>query len=150
MIVIIVPEIIALENMYYFVKNTYFRKLIGDLNANGFKNLVRDTWVNRNKHGILNFGQLVDHLKNSSTKIKDIVERESDLFSINLVMNKVRGNKDITLGNSVKSICTKYLRIDAHYVGYVEYDSVVSRSINAIGFFILRFICMNGVYFSRI
>ncbi|MFC1883217.1 P-loop NTPase [Thermodesulfobacteriota bacterium] len=131
MIVLIVPEIIALENMYFFVKNTFFRKLIGDLNSNGFKNVVRDTWVGRNKYGITNLSQLVSYLKDSSERIKDIVEKELTRFNINIVMNKVRANKDITLGNSVKSICLKYLGINAQYVGYVEYDNAVSRSINS-------------------
>jgi flagellar biosynthesis protein FlhG len=130
MVVIVVPEIIALENMYYFIKNTYFRKLIGDLNANGFKNLVRDTWMSRTDYGISNLSQLLSYLKNSSDRIKNILEKESEGFNVNIVMNKVRTNKEITLGNSVKSICMKYLGINAQYVGYVEYDSVVSRSIN--------------------
>ena len=139
MIVLVVPEIIALENMYYFVKNTFFRKLIGTLNANGFKNVVRDTWVERNKYGISNLTQLVSYLKNSSSKIKDIVEKELPRFNINIVMNKVRANHDITLGNSVKSICMKYLGINAQYMGYVEYDNVVSRSINSRQQYMLSF-----------
>lgn len=130
MIVIVIPEIIALENMYYFVKNTFFRKLIGDLNANGFKNLVRDTWINRNQHGISNLSQLVTYLNNSSMRIRDVLQKETNNFKINIVMNKVRSSADITLGSSVRSICMKYLGIKASYIGYIEYDSVVSRSIN--------------------
>jgi flagellar biosynthesis protein FlhG len=130
MMVIVIPEIIALENMYYFVKNTFFRKLIWDLNANGFKNLVRDTWINRNKHGISNLSQLVSYLNNSSMRIREVLHEETNNFMINIVMNKVRSNNDIILGSSVRSICMKYLGIKARYVGYVEYDSVVSRSIN--------------------
>lgn len=130
MIVIIIPEIIALENMYYFIKNTFFRRLIGVLNANGYKNFVQEKWRDRNKYAITNLIDLINYLKKSSHEISDIVEGELSRFNINIVMNKARSNKDISLGNSVKSICKKYLKINAQYVGYIEYDDVVSRSIN--------------------
>ena len=130
MIVVIVPEMISIENMYHFLKNTFYRKLVNDLTQKGYKDLITRTWKNREKHSIQNLRQLVDFLKASSVKINDIITDITDNFHTYVALNKVRSVQDITVGNSAKSICRKYFGINAKYVGYIEHDDLVTRCIN--------------------
>jgi flagellar biosynthesis protein FlhG len=130
MLAVIVPEIISIENMYYFMKNALYRKLVRSLSSQGYRNLVENTWKDRRQYSIENLSHLIDHLRRRSNPISEIVDREVATFRVNLVLNKARSSQDIRVGTSVKSICIKYLGLDARYVGYVEHDNFISRATN--------------------
>ena len=130
MIVVIVPEITAIENMYYFVKNVFFRQLMKTLTANGHKEIFQDTWLNRATYKITNLRQFVDHLTHSSEGVQAIVARELDRFCVQIILNQVRNNQEIMIGTSVKSVCLKYFGLNARYAGFLEYDDFIPRCIN--------------------
>ncbi len=130
MLIAVVPEIIAIENVYYFLKNILFRKLVNVLGAHGLKYVVRDAWQNRGEHNVTNFKQLLDHLKGLSESIGQIINEEMSRFTIYIVLNQIRTSEDIMIGNSVKSICIKYFGLKTKFIGYVEHDDFISRCIN--------------------
>ena len=128
-IAVLEPEIIAIENMYHFVKNALFRKIRMSLRSYGFKEIVEHMWEQREKYQIKSLKELMDNLKDSFSYLGDILDRELADFKIYLVLNKIRSSQDIFIGSSMKSIFNKYLGIDAKFVGYIEYDDAVWRSI---------------------
>ncbi len=130
MIIVITPEIVSIENMYNFLRNLFFRRLGTALSACGYRDLVVNAWRDRKELGIANFRDLVVYLKSYSSEARQIIERELGDFSVYIVLNQARTNQDIMTGNSVKSVCLKFFGINALYSGYVEYDELVSRSVN--------------------
>ena len=52
-------------------------------------------------------------------------------FRPRIVINDARTADDIRLGFSVQSICRKYFGIDSEYLGYVNHDDAVRRSVRA-------------------
>jgi len=130
MVVVIMPEITSIENMYQFLKNVLFRKLKSILSAHGMKDVVLDSWKNRRIYGIQNLKELIDHLKGISPKIKDILNQELPGFKVFLILNQIRNNQDVSIGLSVKSICLKYFGFQAHYVGYIEHDDCIWGCVN--------------------
>ncbi len=129
MIAVLEPEIIAIENMYHFIKNSLFRKLKMSLRSYGFKEVVEYMWGNREKYKINNLNELIECLKNSFSSIGDILDKELSNFKIYLILNKVRSSQDIIIGSSIKSIFMKYLGLETQFVGYLEYDDTIWRSI---------------------
>jgi flagellar biosynthesis protein FlhG len=129
MITVLEPEIIAIENMYHFIKNSLFRKLKMSLRSYGFKEIVEHMWESREKYKINNLNELIECLKNSFPYIRDILEKELSNFKIYLILNKVRSSQDIIIGFSIKSIFMKYLGLETQFVGYLEYDDTIWRSI---------------------
>lgn len=130
MIVVIVPEITAIENMYHFIKNVFFRKLKIILNTYGLKDSLQDAWKNREMLGIKNLKELIAYITDNSPLVKDIFDKEMAGFKIHIVINEIRGSRDILLGPAVKSVCMKFLGICARYAGYIEYDDCVIKCIN--------------------
>jgi len=130
MIVMTVPELIAIENMYHFIKNALFRKLTNSLSDHCLKKTFLDTWKHRNSYCIRNIKELIDYLMGQSSPIRDILFREVSSFKIHLILNQIRNSQEIRIGNSMKSVCMKYLGFHTKYVGYIEYDDCVSRCIN--------------------
>jgi len=139
MIVVIVPEVIAIENMYHFIKNTLFRKLKSILKDYGFKEIVQHIWDRRQSYGIKNLKELVEYLKASFSYIGTILDSELANFKIHIVVNMVRSNQDILLGTSIKSVLNKFLGVTILYSGYVEYNDVVWKAVRERKPFMLNY-----------
>jgi len=139
MIAVVEPEIIAVENMYHFIKNALFRKLRVSLKEYGFKEIIDHMWERREKYRIRNLKELIDCLKDSFSYIGDILDNEISEFTIYLILNKIRSSQDIFIGSSLKSIFLKYLGINAKFVGYIEYDDSIWRSVRERRPFMLNY-----------
>ena len=139
MIAILEPEIIAIENMYHFIKNSLFRKIRMSLRSYGFKEIVEYMWESREKYKINNLNELIESLKNSFSYIGDILDHELSNFKVHLILNKVRSSQDVIIGFSIKSIFMKYLGLETQFVGYLEYDDTIWRSIRERKPFMMKY-----------
>jgi flagellar biosynthesis protein FlhG len=126
-IAVMTPDILAVENMYQFMKNVIYRKLRMTLRFYGFKGLAQDTWTKRELYKISNIRELLDFFKHFP-ETRDIVHQTFSDFKIYLILNKVRSMQDIQLGASIKSTFQKYLGMDTLYVGFLEYDDSIRNS----------------------
>jgi flagellar biosynthesis protein FlhG len=129
MIVVLIPEITSVENVYIFIKNALFRKLKGCLKGPESRNVVRTTWNNRQAMGLNNIKDLVDYLRSRDPALGAALDRELAGFRVHLVVNMARDQKDLGLGLAVKSILLKYLGLEARFSGPVSYDDAVWRSL---------------------
>jgi flagellar biosynthesis protein FlhG len=129
-IVVIVPEITAIENMYGFIKIVFFRHIMNTLRRNGFKDEFKEAWDMRQANDITTLKEFVAYLKSRSSSMGSVIERELSGFRLDIVLNQIRLKREKRIGNSVKSICLKYFGLDARYAGYVENDEFITRSLN--------------------
>jgi len=122
------PEPTSLENTYRFIKSFFYRKL----------KLIEDFWE---------LGPLIDKAYNSKmidheipadllNKISAInpqmgqkLRHEINLICPRLIINQVRTQADIEIGNSMKIICKKYFGLNLDYIGHLEYDATVWQSV---------------------
>jgi len=130
MIVVLVPEITAIENMYHFIKNVFFRKLKTAVSKHGLKDTVIDIWKKRETLGVRNIRELVTYLKGRNPGVSDIIDEAVANFEISVILNQVRSGSEIPIGASIRSVFQKMLGFQALYVGYVEYDDMVLRCTN--------------------
>ncbi len=126
-IAVITPDILAVENMYQFMKNVIYRKLRMTLRFYGFKGLADETWTKRDLYKISNLRELLDFFKHFP-ETRDVIHEAFDEFKIHLILNKVRDMQDIHLGASIKSTFQKYLGMDTQYVGFLEFDDSIEKS----------------------
>jgi flagellar biosynthesis protein FlhG len=129
-IVVIVPEITAIENMYGFIKIVFFRYLMNTLGRNGFKDEFREAWNLGQAKGITTLKQFVEYLKRQSTSMGCIIDEELAGFRVDIVLNQIKLKREKRIGTSVKSICLKHFGLDARYAGYIETDDFVTSSLN--------------------
>ena len=130
MIVVTVPEITAIENMYQFIKSVYYRKLNNIFKTYKLKTIVQDTWENRSAHNIHSLKDLVAHLRQGADSINHIFEQEMSDFVVHLILNEVRTPRDILIGANLKQICLNVLGLKVLYSGYTSYDEAVQKNIN--------------------
>jgi flagellar biosynthesis protein FlhG len=126
-IAVMTPDILAVENMYQFMKNVIYRKLRMTLRFYGFKGLAQNTWKKREIYKISNLRELLDFFKHFP-ETRDIIHEAFSELKIYLILNKVRSMHDIYLGASIKSTFLKYLGIDTQYVGFLEFDDSIWKS----------------------
>lgn len=138
-IVILEPEITSVENMYHFIKNALFRKLRMSLREYGFKDIVEQMWERREEYNIKSLRELIDSIRVNFSHVGDIIDKELSDFKLYLILNKIRSSDDILIGSSMKSIFMKYLGVDTKFVGFVEYDDSVWRSIRERRPFMLNY-----------
>jgi flagellar biosynthesis protein FlhG len=138
-IVILEPEITSVENMYHFIKNALFRKLRMSLREYGFKDIVEQMWKRREEYNIKSLRELMDCIRDNFSYVGDIIDKELSDFKLYLILNKIRSSDDILIGSSMKSIFMKYLGVDTKFVGFVEYDDSVWRSIRERRPFMLNY-----------
>jgi len=131
LIVVTVPEITAIENLFQFIRNTYFRKLFFLLGVYGLKGKAREIWKHRKRYNITNIIGLIDYIKKNIDSNPVILEELSN-FSINIILNKLRDLNEIKQGFSIKSLCLKFLGINALFSGYVEYDLEFWKNLSLI------------------
>ena len=132
MIAVVVPEITAIENLYQFIKSAYLRKLKSLFGNCELKDTAKDIWENRADYGIKTIVDLLDYLKNISAEMDGILSKELAGFSLNIILNKVRNLQELQEGFSIKSVCIKYIGVNARYVGYIEYDFQFWRNLSLI------------------
>ncbi len=126
-IVVITPDILAVENMYQFMKNVIYRKLRMTLRFYGFKGLADETWTKRELYKISNVRELLDFFR-YFPETRDIIHEAFSEFKIFLILNKVRNMQDIHLGASIKSTFQKFLGMETQYVGFLEFDDSIENS----------------------
>ncbi len=122
MIVVTLPEITAIENLYMFIKKVLFRNLNQLLGDHGLRDEARKAWQHRKTKDIKNIRELIQHIKDISPGIKALVEQALSRFKLYIIMNEVKNNQEIEMGFSTKSVLHKYFEIDARYVGYIHYN----------------------------
>lgn len=129
MIVITVPEITAIDNLFQFVKNAYFRNLNFLLKKNKLKDAAKNIWKDRKIYGIKDIVDLTDYIKGNLDFDGSISKKISE-FSIFIVLNKLRNPNEINQGFSIKSLCIKYLGIPSIYAGYIAFDDNFRKNLS--------------------
>ncbi len=132
LIVVAIPEITAIENLYQFIKSVFFRKLKTLFGIYGLKDPARDIWQEREKYGIKGIVDLLDYLKMGSAELNKVLSTELANFGMYIILNKVRNVREVQEGFSIKSVCIKYLGVEARYSGYIEYDYQFWRHLSLI------------------
>lgn len=132
LVAVVVPELTAIENLYQFIKSVYFRHLKSLMTSSGLKDKAREIWVERAKYGIRTIVDLLEYLKTLSPEMNRVLTDQLARFAINVVLNKVRNVREVQEGFSVKSVCIKYIGVEARYSGYIEYDYQFWRNLSLI------------------
>lgn len=135
MIMVTLPEITAIENLYHLIKKMLFRKLNYMLDKNNLRNTVRDTWQNRQPNQIKSIMGLVQYIMDISPQAKEIVQNCLTNFKVYIVLNQVKKPEDIETGASIRSVIKKHFAVDARYPGIVQYNQFFWKYVEELSTF---------------
>lgn len=122
MLAVTVPERMAIENLYVFIKSAFFRKLHRMFKQAGILETAKDVWKNRGGYGIRSMAEFTAYLCRTSSEFNRMFLSEREAFKAYIVLNKVRDFRQIETGHAIRSMTEKFLGIPAAFVGHVRYD----------------------------
>ena len=129
-IVVTLPQITALENMFSFLNNGFYRCLHRAFVDNKLGYVFKNTVEEKAGYEIGNLRQFIGLLRQKSVEAGEIIDDELARYMVNIIINQAKTTKDISLGNQVRSLCIKYLGFKANYLGYIEQDDTIPQTIN--------------------
>ena len=121
---VILPDALAIENFYLFLKNLKYRQLgnllSGDRAARSGPATSGSTGRNTaSGHP----GAFVRHLRELRDRaFARRLDQEQERLFLHLVLNQVREYSQVELGLAVKSSMRKYFQINGEFAGYLRYD----------------------------
>ena len=128
-LVVVTPDPATIENTYRFMKAVFFRKMrVLELN-DVLKESLKKMQLSCTKFGVRSPADLVSEIS------KTYPNQNVDLFKFtknlqfNLILNQVQTLKDVHYGRSMKNVCKKYFGLSIHFLGYIEYNNTVWRSL---------------------
>jgi flagellar biosynthesis protein FlhG len=138
-IVVTTPEITSVMNTFGFIKATLFRKLSAKFDSKPYIRALIDYSMNPDPADQVNE---VDELKAKlktlhppSVKTVDAITNE---YKLNLIINRVRSKRDITMVENLIALTKKYLNIDVTLSGYLVESDNVRKSVDEMVPFMLK------------
>ncbi|MDR3672190.1 MAG: AAA family ATPase [Holophaga sp.] len=119
---VILPDALAIENFYLFLKNLKYRQLGNLLSETGLKEQAREIWQHRQEAGIQDNREFVQHLRSISSGFGERLDQEQARLFLHVVLNQVREFSQVELGQAVTSSVRKYFQIQGDFVGYLRHD----------------------------
>ncbi|MFQ5697361.1 MAG: P-loop NTPase [Myxococcota bacterium] len=127
--IVTTPEPTAVENAYAFLRSAFYRRLGHAIAASPLREEVRAMMRQRNDRDIHSPLDLMDEVDRLDPVEGGRFRAAISGFRPRLLLNQVRNSDDVKLGFSIHNVCRKYFGIDVDYVGYVNYDDAVWRSV---------------------
>ena len=138
-VVLSTPEMTSILNTFSFIKASLFRKI-----SQHFKS-------NSDIQHLLDFSktpELSEECYEVSTLLKNVAalhphsveEIETIIrgFQPGLIVNRVRKKKDILVGNTLVRLVSKYLSVEARYLGYIIESDQVRDSVDEMVPFLIK------------
>jgi flagellar biosynthesis protein FlhG len=129
--VVMSPEPTSVENAYGFLRAAFYRRMRAALQGNEARRLVATAMDQRNERGIRTPLDLLREMQALDPDEGERIVAAMARFQPGFVVNEVRTAEDVKLGFAVRSVCKKYFGIEAGYLGYVNHDDGVRRSVLA-------------------
>jgi flagellar biosynthesis protein FlhG len=127
-VLVLVPEPTAVENAYRFIKAAFWRRMRSAAQAYGHEHLLRSVLAGRAFQSPVD---LVMALAERDEAAGQTILRELALFRPRLVVNQARTAQDAAIGHAVVAAWRKYFGLEMDYLGCIEYDDAMWRTIRA-------------------
>lgn len=127
--VVTTPEPTAIENAYAFVRAAFYRRLAHALSGSPVRDVLREAMDQRNERGIRTPIDLLEEVDRIDPAEGQRFRRTVAEFRPRLIVNQVRDGEEVKMGFSIRSVCRRHFGIDLEYVGYVNFDDCVWRSV---------------------
>jgi flagellar biosynthesis protein FlhG len=130
-IVVVTPEPTSVENAYAFMRAAFYRRLRLAMFSHDVRTVVTLAMDERNERGIRTPIDLLKEIQAIDSVEGARFVETMQAFRPRIIVNDVRTAEDIKLGFSVRSVCRRYFGLEAEYLGYVNHDDLVRRSVRA-------------------
>jgi flagellar biosynthesis protein FlhG len=127
-ILVLVPEPIAVENVYRFVKAAFWRRVRNVVSVCGFEDLLRAVLGDGTFRSPV---EIVAALTSRSPEAGQVLARQLELFRPRLVVNQARTPQDAEIGAAVIAAWRKFFGLEMDYLGHIQHEAEMWRTVRA-------------------
>jgi flagellar biosynthesis protein FlhG len=136
-IIVFTPQITSIQNAYGFIKASLYRLLNQAFSKDyGCLDLIKRSSTAGEGERIDSIEKLKEALRGRGEQYEAKLLRCLDEFKLNVIVNMVRETKEREVGQIVGTVSRNYLSIALDIMGIVQYDRILSKSINNMGTFL--------------
>jgi flagellar biosynthesis protein FlhG len=138
-IVVLTPQITSIQNAYGFIKASLFRCL-SDMFSKEDRamELIKRFSSPVNGEGIDSVAKLCEEFKALGEQHRERLLNCIKSLNIKLIVNMVKDTKERNVSNIVRSVANNYLGLTIEDLGVVQFDNILSASINNMAEFLTR------------
>lgn len=138
-VVVSTPEMTSILKSFSFIKATLFRKISQEFKSNSTVQKLLDFSKNpAAAEECYEISSLLEAVEESHPQNLEMVNRIIRDFQPGLVINRVRRQKDILMGDNLKRLAKKYLDVDVKFLGYLIESDDVRDSIDEMRPFLIK------------
>ncbi len=127
-VLVLVPEPTAVENAYRFVKAAFWRRMRNVAQVYGYEPLLRTVMDGASFRSPV---ELVETVSRRDPDAGANLARQLAAFRPRLVVNQARTSQDAEIGRAVVAAWRKYFGLEMDYLGYIQYDDEMWRTLRA-------------------
>lgn len=143
------PEPTAIENAYAFMRASFYRRLAPLLTDSPASKLMRATLSDRSQRVVRSASDLLGEIRKLDPDEGDRIEMAMAAFQPRLILNQVRTPEDVRLGFAISSMSRRHLGVNLDYLGYINYDDHVWRSVKERRTLVLAYPQSDGALYIR-
>lgn len=130
-LLVVNPEPVSVENAYAFLRAAFYRRLRQAMVSQALRDLITEAMDPHNEGGIRTPQDLLREVEMTDPAEGARFVRVMGEFHPRILVNGVRSAEDVRLGFSIASVCRRYFGAEIDYLGYVNHDEAVRRSMIA-------------------
>ncbi len=137
-ILVTTPEPTAIQETFNFLKIAIMRRLVRQFRDNPPVLNVFDRYM-YSEPGKMQFtmDDIIKDVKSIDSDASHYIESFLEKYHPRLILNMVHSSKEIREGDSFRTAAHDILNVEVDYLGFVEYDDVVRKSVNEMRPFVL-------------
>lgn len=132
------PEPTAIQETFNFLKVVILRRLVRQFRKNPPVLNIIDQYM-YSEPGKMQFtmDEIIKDVKEIDSDASWYIESFLDNYRPHLILNMVHSTKEIREGDSFRTAAHDILNVNVDYIGYVEYDDVVRKSVKEMKPFVM-------------
>jgi MinD-like ATPase involved in chromosome partitioning or flagellar assembly len=137
-ILVTTPEPTAIQETFNFLKVAIMRRFVREFRKNPPVLSILDQYM-YSEPGRMKFtmDDIIKDVKEIDDEAAHYIESFLDRYHPRLILNMVHSSKEIREGDSFRTAAHDILNVDVDYMGFVEYDENVRKSVKELKPFVL-------------
>lgn len=128
-ILAVLPEPTSIENAYRFIKTAFYRRLKMLEPHFHIREMIQMAMDQQSARNVRTPSDLLEEIRKVDEERGSRLIKEMARFRPKLVVNQVRAGGDAAIGHQIATAVRKYFGITMEYIGHLEYDDAVWRSV---------------------
>jgi flagellar biosynthesis protein FlhG len=128
-LMVILPEPTSVENCYRFLSAAFLRRLQHLGRTLGYQPVVNLVLEHRGRSRPDRPLEILEEIRRIDSVAAERLGEHLEGFLPHLVLNQVRDQEDIRLGETMETVCDRLLGLPIRFAGAVPYDPVLVRTV---------------------